>query len=141
MRHCREIGLGAGIEMRAADHDHRLGRARPGMDRGRRALVAERHALRALPDDATPNQIRGWRSDNAEYRNACRDQRDIDGELVTSGNKFAGAVKRIDQEINLTLKAGVSPRLLGPSLLGNDWNVGRKPFEILQDDRFRRMIG
>ena len=54
--------------------------------------------LGAAADRTAPQQTARRRGDNAGNRDATRDDADIDGELIAAGEKFLGAVERIDQD-------------------------------------------
>ena len=91
--------------MRAADqHAGAAGRTRAGVDRNalarrvRRGARRKRQPLGALAEVTAPDQAARRRGDHARDRCAVFDQCDVDGELVETGEKFARAVERIDDE-------------------------------------------
>ena len=71
-----------------------------GMDRlGRSQRQAvDRQPFGAAPDHAAPDQSERRRTDDAEQRHTVAHQREIDREFVAAGDKFLGAVERVDQE-------------------------------------------
>src|SRR5215472_18592347 len=85
--------------MRAADHDYRARRTRPGVDRNAPTVVGERQPFSAAPDDPAPSQVDCGCCDNADERRIEIDQCDIDREFVTASNELSGPVERIDQKI------------------------------------------
>src|SRR5665213_2996162 len=95
----RDKGLGAAVEMRAADR-HGPGRAGPGMraSMDRRGDFICLQALGAFPNQAAPDQSERRRADNAQKRRPVRHQRDVDRELAAASDEFLGAVERIDQK-------------------------------------------
>ena len=63
-------------------------------------------------DHAAPQQSLRRRGDDAGDRNAVRHDGDVDGEFVAAGEKFLGAVERIDdQETWTELPGGLRPTL------------------------------
>ena len=85
--------------------------------------LAQFQLLGAAADHAAPQQSLRRRGDNAGDRNAMRDDGDIDGEFVAPGEKFFGAVERIDEdEARLEVeRAGVCD-----AFLGHDRDAGQK---------------
>src|SRR5437764_13215137 len=98
--------------MEAADHrDESLGRQRAGPDAAALARGAGRctggnpQALGGAALGTAPDQAAGGRGDDAEDRAASVDEREIDRELVESGQQFAGTIEGIDQK-----KTAAEPR-------------------------------
>ena len=63
-----------------------------------RRRITGRQPFGAAADQPAPDQSERRRADDAEQRHAVGHQRQIDGELVAAGDKFLGAVQRIDQK-------------------------------------------
>ena len=91
----------------------------------------------ASADNAAPNKAEGWRRDNPEHRETFRQKRDIDGVLVAAGNKFLGAVERIDEIV--TIGFGREGRTFR-RFFGHDREGTAETRQTVRDDRFRRLI-
>ncbi len=66
------------------------------------------------------------------------DQGDIDREFAIAGDKFLGAIERIDKNEAFAALGRVS---VGDGFLGDDRNIGKRRCEPLKDQRFGRRIG
>ena len=104
----------------------------PGVDRLGRAdgVAGYRHAFGAAADQPAPYQSERRRADDAKQRHPVGHQREIDRELVAAGDKFLGAVKRIDQK-----KAGAIGRVgTMQALLGERGDRGKQTRQPIGDD-------
>ena len=80
----------------AGDHGHRFTR------RWRVAHADRHHCITVRTPGAQPcttvvATATGGHGHHAEHHATLLDQRDVDGELFTAGNKFLGAIQRVDQ--------------------------------------------
>src|ERR1051325_11367799 len=112
--------------MRTADHRDNIRVPRPwtGLYSFGMAAAArgQAKAFRPYAGGTAPEQAARRRADNADNRDAVRDQREIDGEFVASREGFAGAVERVDdQETRMAVEAPI--RSCG--LFRNDGNAGQ----------------
>ena len=77
-----------------------------------------------------PDQSERRRADDAEQRRAVGHQREIDREFVAAGDKFLGAIQRIDQKET----AGIRRFRQMDALLGQRRYLGSQPRETFADD-------
>ena len=102
-----------------------------------RGVLGHQQAFGADTDDSSPDGAERGCDDNAEHRFAARDEGNVDGELVGSGDEFARPVQRIDQE----KAVAVGPRGQMGAFFRQHRNIGSKFRESFGDDGISKIIG
>ncbi len=92
----------------------------------------------AAADNAPPQQAARRRRDQAGNRNAVGHDGDIDRELVAAGEKFPGAVERVDDH---EARIDARRQFACGTFFRNHLNAGQQAGEAFDDQRFGRLVG